>query len=82
MRSILQWFGLAGIKSRLNKIEVERVQETKPVKDMPEWAYQNLRAKAHDKSAARAAFKKHLGLKRLPVGAVVELASEAEEAAA
>jgi len=36
------------------------------------WKYEDLSCKAYNKSDARAYFKTELGLKRLPIGAIVE----------
>lgn len=35
------------------------------------WMYQGIKVRTHTKSEARALFKLMLGLKRLPIGAVI-----------
>ena len=74
MASLLNWFGLQGIQSTIRRIQAE--QAAKKLARVPKpkrtWACLYGVVQAHTKSEARAMFKKSRGLKRLPVGVVVD----------
>lgn len=69
MLSILNHMGLFSRKPTLKAIKVTRNRrDPRPKK---RWEWDGLVCFAHTKSEARAEFKQHRQIKRLPIGAIV-----------
>ena len=60
------------INTRLDAPAIAEPAAKQPAgKGLTKWTWDGLTCWTHTKSEARARFKNHLGLKRLPVGAIV-----------